>query len=89
MDARNSLAFALVSCWDAPFLACLLARSLRWPGESSRRCFPFAASDPLRRGVSQYALGLVLSSGEGEEIGIARDEGRARDLFVTAAKGGS
>lgn len=35
----------------------------------------------------QYALGLVLSSGEGEDVGVPQDEQRARGLFATAARG--
>ena len=36
---------------------------------------------------SQHALGLVLSSGEGEGAGIPQDEERALELFKTAARG--
>lgn len=37
--------------------------------------------------ASQHALGLVLSSGEGEDVGIPQDEKRALELFKSAVKG--
>lgn len=38
-------------------------------------------------GTFQHALGLVLSSGEGEDVGIPQDEERALELFKAAATG--
>lgn len=35
----------------------------------------------------KHALGLVLSSGEGEAVGVPQDEARARELFKAAAIG--
>lgn len=55
-----------------------------FPAESATfRALPL----PATTHNPQYALGLVLSSGEGEDVGIPQDDERARELFKTAAIG--